>query len=301
MHWNDVETIRVLANSISFEVATMGTGDRLVLCLHGFPEHAYSWRHQLPMLAKLGYRVWAPNLRGYGGTDSPQEVAAYKLDLLVEDVASLIRAASDRRTVLIGHDWGGALAWTLAMRQPELLSHLVVFNFPHPACFLRELKRPAQCLRSWYMLFFQVPTLPEAVLGFRQAYGIGELFRRTAREGSRLPEEAIELYRRNASRPGRLTAMIHWYRALLRNGGWREFTQKHFPKIDIPTLFIWGSADPALSIRTTRGTEEYVPNLTFRVLPGVSHWVQQEAPETVNGMLEAWLKGLPVPDKIWTP
>ncbi|HMF75834.1 MAG TPA: alpha/beta hydrolase [Bryobacteraceae bacterium] len=290
-----METIRIAANGISFEVAQMGTGDRLALCLHGFPEHAFSWRHQLPMLASLGYRVWAPNLRGYGGTDSPSDIAAYRLDVLVEDVAGLIRASGARETVVIGHDWGGVLAWTLAMRQPELLQRLVVCNLPHPACFLREVKRPIQFLRSWYVLLFQIPAAPEALLGMGRAYGIRETFRRTTRDGSKFPEDVLDVYRANALRPGGLKAMIHWYRALLR-GGWRQLAAGDFPKIEIPTLLIWGSDDIALSIRTTRGTDQYVSDLTLRVLPGVSHWVQQEAPEAVNALLQAWLTGMPLPD-----
>src|SRR5581483_12089585 len=125
----------------------MGAGDRLALCLHGFPEHAYSCRYQMPLLAKMGYRVWAPNLRGYGNTDSPQEVSAYKTRTLVEDVAALIKAAGAKETLLIAHDWGGALAWSLAMLQPQLIDRLVILNLPHPACFARELRRPPQ-LRS---------------------------------------------------------------------------------------------------------------------------------------------------------
>ncbi|HEX4603023.1 MAG TPA: alpha/beta fold hydrolase, partial [Candidatus Angelobacter sp.] len=119
MNWNNVQLIRVAANGINFEVATMGTGDRLALCLHGFPESAYSWRHQMPMLARLGYRVWAPNLRGYGNTDSPPQVSAYKPRVLVADVASLIKAAAPKETLLLAHDWGAALAWLLAMEQPR--------------------------------------------------------------------------------------------------------------------------------------------------------------------------------------
>jgi len=295
LDWASVETIRVFANGISFEVVALGAGDRLALCLHGFPECAYSWRYQFPVLARLGYRVWAPNLRGYGNTDSPRNVADYAIDVLVEDVAGLIRASGAKEVVLIAHDWGGILAWMLAMRHPALIHRLVICNLPHPACFLRELKRPIQFLRSWYMLLFQIPLLPEAILGFHQAYGVGRMFLGTTRDRSRFPKEVVDVYRRNACRPGALTAMIHWYRALLRGGGWRQFAGPTYPKIETPTLFLWGTDDVALSIRTTYGTEEYVSNLTFRALPGVSHWVQQEAPEAVNSILETWLTGSPVP------
>lgn len=296
MNWSNIEIIRVAANGINFEVATLGSGDRLALCLHGFPEHAYSWRHQMPLLARLGYRVWAPNLRGYGATDSPREVSAYKTRTLVQDVASLIKAANPRETVLIAHDWGAALAWSLAMDQPQLIDRLVILNLPHPACFARELRRPVQFVKSWYMFFFQLPWLPEFLLGRRQGRATSELIRKTSRNPARFPGEALEIYRANASRPGGLTAMINWYRALFRGGDLRRFLARDIPTIDIPTLFLWGDADVALSLRTTRGTEQYVSDLTFRVLPGVSHWIHQEAPEAVNAMLEAWLTGKRVPE-----
>ena len=295
MNWPGVQIVRVAANGINFEVATMGSGDRLALCLHGFPEHAYSWRHQMPLLARLGYRVWAPNLRGYGGTDSPREVSAYKTRTLVEDVASLIKAAGPRETLVLAHDWGGALAWSLALEQPQLIGKLVVLNLPHPACFARELGRPPQLFQSWYMFFFQLPWLPEFLLGLRHGGATSGVIRRTSRDPARFTDEDLEVYRANAARPGGLTAMINWYRALFRGGALRRFRGGNLPVIRIPTLFLWGDADTALSFRTTRGTENYVSNLTFRVFPGVSHWIQQEAPEAVNAMLEAWLTGRPVP------
>ncbi|HVJ55882.1 MAG TPA: alpha/beta hydrolase [Aliidongia sp.] len=295
MPWNEVELIRVAANGINFEVAQLGSGDRLALCLHGFPEHAYSWRHQMPLLARLGYRVWAPNLRGYGGTDSPQEVSAYRLETLVADVAGLIRASGAAETLLVAHDWGGVLAWTLAMQEPSLISRLVIMNLPHPACFTREFRHPRQFLKSWYMMFFQLPVLPEMLLRRGDGRAAALAIRNSAKDAARFPEEAMAVYSRNANRPGGLTAMINWYRALIRSGGLGG-GGRDYPKIEIPTLFLWGDADVALDFSTTNGTEAYVSNLTFRVLHGVSHWVQQEAPEAVNAMLEAWLTGLPVPE-----
>jgi epoxide hydrolase 4 len=296
MNWPDAQFIRVAANGINFEVATMGSGNRLALCLHGFPEHAYSWRYQMPLLARLGYRVWAPNLRGYGNTDSPREVSAYKTRTLVEDVAGLIKAAGAKETLLIAHDWGGVLAWSLAMYQPRLIDRLAILNLPHPACFARELRKPPQLFKSWYIYFFQLPWLPELMLGRNNARATSGVIRATSRNHARFPAEDLEVYRANAARPGGLTAMINWYRALFRGGGLRHSMPKNIPIINIPTLFLWGDADSALSINTTQGTEKYVSNLTFRVFPGVSHWIQQEAPEAVNAMLEAWLAGQPVPE-----
>jgi epoxide hydrolase 4 len=301
MGWSGVEMIRVPANGIRFEVATMGGGDRLALCLHGFPEHAVSWRHQMPLLAKLGYRVWAPNLRGYGATDSPQDVSAYRPSTLIEDVAALIKAAGANETLLIAHDWGGALAWMLAMRRPELVNRLVIMNVPHPACFARELRRPRQLLKSWYMFFFQIPALPEFLLGRNDAQAIGDMFRLGGRHRRQIPERVIDVYRQNAIRPGGLTAMLNWYRAFFQSRKSPKARDARpdkvrFPKINTPTLFLWGNADVALDFRTTQGTQNYVSDLTFRVLPGISHWVQQEAPEAVNAMLEAWLTGSHVPE-----
>jgi epoxide hydrolase 4 len=316
MNWPGVEMIRVPANGINFEVATMpaastaqaalgassaaaGSEAPLALCLHGFPEHAYSWRHQMPLLSKLGYRVWAPNLRGYGATDSPQEIDAYAIDILVADVAALIAASGAKKVLLLAHDWGGALAWILAMRRPDLIDRLVILNLPHPACLERELKRARQLRKSWYMFFFQIPNLPEYLLRRDQARMIGSMFRGT-NHPERFPADAIAVYRENALRPGGLTAMLNWYRAFFRR---RREPQKEestarrprFPKIEIPTLFLWGDADVALDFRTTAGTENYVANLTFRVFPGISHWIQQEAPDQVNAMLTSWLAGQRVP------
>jgi epoxide hydrolase 4 len=295
MNW-PVEFIRVAANGINFEIATMGSGERLALCLHGFPEHAYSWRNQMPLLARLGYRVWAPNLRGYGATDSPSEVSAYQPRTLVEDIASLIRAANAKKTLVVAHDFGAVLAWLLAMEQPPLIDRLIILNLPHPACFAREVRKPTQLAKSWYTLFFQLPWLPEKILGRCHGRGAAELIRNTSCKPALFTDEILEIYRFNAARPGGLRAMLNWYRGFFRSGGLKHFFGRHIPVIRIPTLFLWGDSDVALSLRTTRGTEKYVSDLTFRVLPGVSHWIQQEAPEEVNAMIEAWLLGRRVPE-----
>lgn len=298
---NSPATIRVAANGIHFEVLTLGEGDRLALCLHGFPETAFSWRHQMPVLAKLGYRVWAPNLRGYGATDSPRGIQAYRVETLVEDVASLIRAAGAREILVLAHDWGGILAWNLAIWRPALVQRMVICNAPHPVCFARELKRPVQLFKSWYVLFFQLPVLPEWLLGLGRARATEMIIRRSSRAPSHFTDGALEVYRQNAARPGGLTAMLNWYRAVFRGGALRRFRGMAVPQTEVPTLLIWGAADRFLSTRLIAGTGDYVANLTVRVLPGVSHWVQQEAAETVNCMLEAWLAGNPVPQAAKPP
>jgi pimeloyl-ACP methyl ester carboxylesterase len=283
------EFVTIAANGLAFEVLTAGSGDRLALCLHGFPEHAISWRHQIPLLVKLGYRVWAPNQRGYGNTTRPKDVAAYDPALLIADVAALIDASGATSVTLIGHDWGAAIAWLFALRGARPLEKLVILNVPHPAAFSRALRHSwRQKLRSWYMGFFQLPVVPEFVLGYDRARAIGEAFSRSAVDSTRFPREVTDFYRARASEPGAIWAMLAWYRAAARGGMARQM-RLGVPNIEIPTLMIWGEEDVALGKETTYGTHRYVKDLTISYLPGASHWVQQDAPERVNERLEAFL------------
>jgi len=284
----------VLANGLRFHVASCGAGDRLALCLHGFPECWYSWRHQMPLLARLGYRVWAPDLRGYGDSDRPARVQDYAIERLMDDVGGLIDAAGAGSTVLLGHDRGGVIASYFALRRVRPLERLVVMNLPHPAIMERALRTWRQLRRSWYAFFFQIPRLPEAVMRARNYRAIREAFLGSAVDPSRFSIADLQVYRDNAARPGALTAMVNYYRALARGGSARQ-RALGYPVIDTPTLLLWGEEDIALCKETTYGTDHYVSNLTLRYLPRVSHWVQQEAPETVNAMLEAWLTGQAVP------
>ncbi|MDB5043219.1 MAG: putative hydrolase or acyltransferase of alpha/beta superfamily [Candidatus Eremiobacteraeota bacterium] len=292
-----MSTITVQANGLEFEVEEWGSGDRLALCLHGFPEHAHSWRLQGPMLAELGYRVWAPNQRGYGKSSRPREMMAYSLKHLLADVAALIDASGAKSVTLIAHDWGAIVAWWFAIRNVRPLEKLVIMNVPHPALFRDVAKNlPAQRKKSRYVWFFQFPWLPEFVLGRKRAAPIAGLIRGSAVDKSRFPRDVLNVYRENAAQPGALTAMINWYRANFRGGGIREQMKLGIPVIGVPTLMVWGEEDVALCKETTYGTERYVRDLTLRYLPGVSHWVQQEAPETVNAMLSAFLRGERVPE-----
>jgi pimeloyl-ACP methyl ester carboxylesterase len=297
----NIETIRtefVDANGLRFEVDKCGDADRLALCLHGFPELNTSWRYQLPMLAALGYEAWAPNLRGYGNTSRPLGVASYHIDRLMEDVAALIDVAGKRSVVMIAHDWGAIIAWQFAIEKRRELEKLIICNVPHPGPFSEVMRQGfAQIRKSWYILFFQIPRLPEFLLGLRGARAIGELFQKTSADPAMFPPEVTEIYRRNASQPGALTAMINYYRALLRAR--KEIAARAMPIIDVPTLMIWGEEDIALTRESTLGTEQYVRDFDIRYLPGVSHWVQQEAPVQVNAMIQAFLLGQPVPFVEW--
>ncbi|HMT45081.1 MAG TPA: alpha/beta fold hydrolase, partial [Chakrabartia sp.] len=163
-----ITTRFVQANGITFELAECGAGPRLALCLHGFPELNFSWRHQMPLLAQKGWRVWVPNQRGYGASSRPEGVRAYGLDHLTTDVAALIDAAAAESPVeevmLVAHDWGAIVAWAFAILKLRPLTKLVIMNVPHPKVAEREIRRWAQLKKSWYIFFFQLPWIPERAL-----------------------------------------------------------------------------------------------------------------------------------------
>ena len=277
-----IRTEFVDANGLRFEVDKCGSGDKLALCLHGFPEHSFSWRYQLPMLADLGYQAWA----------------AYAIEYLMEDVAQLIDASGCSEVTLLAHDWGAVIAWYFAMRKIRPLKNLIICNVPHPQGMSNDMGW-AQLKKSWYVFFFQVPGLPEKLFSRGDGKGIGDVMRNSAVDKSRFPDEVGEVYRRNAMQPGAMQAMVNYYRALVRGGGAKRQKDLGFPVIDTPTLMIWGEDDVALTKETTYGTEDYVTDLTIRYLPRVSHWVQQEQPEVVNAMIKAFLGGEPVPELRW--
>ncbi len=290
-----IRTEFVRSNGLTFEVDKCGAGDRLAICLHGFPEHSFSWRYQLPMLADMGFEAWAPNLRGYGKSSRPSAVSDYSLDKLVADVDGLMAASGHKDVVLIAHDWGAVIAWQFAMKKIRPLTHLVICNVPHPGA-MREAMRNGvgQLRKSWYIFFFQIPWLPEFLLGRKQAQPVADLFYKSFVYKDMFPEEVREVYRKNASQPGALNAMINYYRSLIRQSG--KLASQPLQVIETPTLMIWGEQDVALTKESTYGTDRYVSDFRIRYLPGVSHWVQQEAPQTVNAMIQAFLKDEVVPE-----
>lgn len=264
-----------------------GSGEKLVLCLHGFPESAISWRHQIDPLAQAGYRVWAPDLRGYGGTTRPTGIDAYRIESLMDDVTGLLDAAQAERAILVGHDWGGIIAWYYAMRHATRAEALVIVNAPHPACFEREVRHWRQLHRSWYMGLFQAPWLPEAALSAGHGYVIGEIFRRMAEQ---MPDDLIQLYRRQACEPGALTAMLNYYRAALRGGGALRQRRLGYPTVPVPTLVIWGVQDQALVSENLDGVNEFVDDLTMVRVANAGHFVHEDKPELVTRKMLMWLQ-----------
>jgi pimeloyl-ACP methyl ester carboxylesterase len=190
--------------------------------------------------------------------------------------------------LLMAHDWGGAVAWDFAINRVRPIDRLVMCNMPHPATFVRALRTSrAQKKKSWYILFFQIPKLPEWLLGRNGADPIRRVFRDTATNPDQFPPEVLDVYANAAARPGALTAMINYYRAAARSRG--RMAEVGDMRDDTRTLLIWGTGDTALGMETVDGIEDYVPNIRKEFLPGISHWVQQDAPAEVNALIADWL------------
>jgi pimeloyl-ACP methyl ester carboxylesterase len=273
----------VMSNGVRLHYVTQGSGD-LMLMLHGFPEFWYSWRHQIPVLAQ-NYKVVALDMRGYNDSDKPKERDAYRMDVLVKDIEGVVRGLRHDRCILVGHDWGGAVAWNVAYTYPELVDRLIVLNLPHPAKFAEGLTNPQQLLRSSYIFFFQLPWLPEWVIQTGNYQLIEEAFTRMAIDKAAFTAADLEAYKQAAAKPGALTAMLNYYRNVLQSG----MFQHQWGKLRMPTLMIWGEEDTALGIEMTYGTEDYVEDFTIRYIPNCSHWVQQEKPDLVNQYIQEFL------------
>jgi epoxide hydrolase 4 len=275
-------------NGVRLHYVEAGVG-QLVILLHGFPEFWYSWRHQIPALTDAGYRVIAPDQRGYNLSAKPRGVRSYRIEELVADVAGLIQHAGESRAVVVGHDWGGVVAWYFAMHYPDRLDKLIALNAPHPAAFRREIRRPDQLARSWYMFFFQLPHLPEWAIRAGDFASLAQTLRTDPVRPGAFTEEDIRLYQEALAQPGALTAALNYYRALFRRPllEWR----RPYSPITAPTLLIWGDRDRYLSPRATENLSPWVPRLRIQHIPDASHWVQQDAPERVNEWMIDFLRG----------
>jgi len=274
---------------VKLHCVTQGEGS-LVVLLHGFPEFWYSWRHQIPFLAKR-FKVVAPDMRGYDLSDRPRGASEYSLDKLTGDVAGLIESFGASQAHVIGHDWGGAVAWSFAMARPEMVDKLVVMNAPHPAAFAKQImSNPRQMVRSWYMFFFQVPVIPELALKAGNFFLLKRFFSDWAVNKEAFSAADLDELARAASAPGALTAGINYYRAMFRNPRALAAIRKGVPRIKSPTLLIWAEDDKALGMELTYGLEEYFEDgLTVKYIPDCSHWVQQEQPLVVNELLDEFL------------
>ncbi len=264
-------------NAVRLHYAELGSGP-LVILLHGFPECWYEWRHIIPHLAER-FHVVAPDMRGYNWSDKPEGTGSYSASNVSADIAALVEHFGEARTHLVGHDWGGAIAWHFGMYHADRLNKLAVVNAPHPAAFARELKTLDQLSRSLYIVYFQLPILPEA--------SIRLLLRRTLTESARVPgafsEEALDVYQNAISQPGAATAMLNYYRAAFRTGP--AFFEKNRRTITNPTLLLWGMQDFALSPQLTEGLEPWVPDLRVERIQDSGHWLPEEKPRLASDLL----------------
>ena len=279
------------AEGIGLSVLEGGPADGpLVILLHGFPEDARSWAPQIEALATAGLRVAAPDQRGYGDSDRPRGRRAYRLDLLADDVAALAASLGRERICLVGHDWGGVVAWWFAVRHAERLDRLVILNAPHPSAMTAYMLRaPSQILRSAYMAAFQLPAIPEALLRMGDGALLARVLRRSSRPGTFPPAE-LDRLRASWNAPGAMTAMLNWYRALgLKPGS----SSAH--RVHAPTLVLWGARDAFLQRGLAQASAAFCDRPQLRMLEDAGHWVQREAPQAVDAALTAFLTAEPEP------
>ncbi|MEO7022583.1 MAG: alpha/beta hydrolase [Ktedonobacteraceae bacterium] len=275
----------IATNGINMHYVTQGEGPLLVM-LHGFPEFWYSWRYQIPVLAELGYRVVAPDLRGYNETDKPK--SGYDVPTLLSDIAGLITALGAEQAIIVGHDWGGVLAWQFAIDYPQMTTKLIVLNAPHPGAMMRDLRSFKQLRKSWYIFAFQIPWLPEYLLAKNNAHQIGRLLSNTALQKEAFSSDDTAKYQEAMSKPGAMKAALSYYRQLMRRGP-NAYRNRNL-QVEAPTLLVWGEHDVALGIGLTQGLDPWVPNLRIKRIPDSGHWVQQEQPEKVNQYMVEFLQ-----------
>jgi len=275
---------RLPANGIALHVVEAGPVDGpLALLLHGFPEFWWGWRRQIPALAQAGFRVDAVDQRGYDASDKPAGVQAYNLDALAADVVGLVRALGRERAHLVGHDWGGLVAWWAASRHPEAVDRLAILNAPHPAVVGDYMRRhPSQMLKSHYVALFQIPWLPEAMLSRDGFAALRRALVASSRPGTFSPAD-LARYETAWRQPGALTAMVNWYRAL------KVRPPLANPRITAPTLVIWGEQDRFLEVGLAERSLALCDAGRLVTIPDATHWVHLEEAERVNRELAEFL------------
>ncbi len=287
-----LRALRVPVQGITLRVMEAGPPEGpLVLLLHGFPEFWYGWRKQIPALARAGYRVWAPDQRGYGASGKPRGVAAYRVETLASDVVGLIQAAGvERAAAVVGHDWGAAVAWWVGIAHPDRLQRLVILNVPHPSRRVIRAavrKRPRQLLMSWYILAFQLPALPEWLLLRRNGRVLAGSLR--GRTPESITSEDRARYREAWAVPGAMTAMLNWYRAMLRHPP----RARGSTRVEVPTLILWGERDRYLTKELAPLSLERCARGQLRTFPDATHWLQHDEPGEVNRAILAFLEPSP--------
>jgi pimeloyl-ACP methyl ester carboxylesterase len=269
---------RVSTNGIKLHTAFAGpeNGEPVIL-LHGFPDAWFGWEPQVKSLAEAGFRVIVPDQRGYNLSDKPGGAGAYGLEILAADIAGLADSLGIKRFNLAGHDFGGLVGWTMAMRYPDRLKRLAILNVPHPSVMRRYIrKHPAQVLKSWYAFFYLLPVLPELAM---RANNWKFLISAMAKG---LSKEQRNRYREAWAQPGAMKSMINWYRNMLRASASRAARR---PPITNPTLVIWGKLDPHISYEMAQPSADMCTDGSLVTVEKATHWVMMDAPNEVNRLL----------------
>lgn len=295
-------------NGIRMHYVTMKSGDvddsngennPLMILLHGFPEFWYSWRHQIPFFAKH-FRVVAPDMRGYGETEKPKEISEYRIDKLVRDIIELIHSFGKEKAIIVGHDWGAIIGWSIAMIAPSVVEKLVIMNAPHPALYQKNaFKNIPQMQKSWYVFFFLLQKVPEKVLSSNNFELLKHMLESSIKRKDKFTQNDIENYIaswRNGDERGTgegIAGGINYYRANLNSEFWGNLGESiPFPKIKVPTLSIWGEDDVFLGkeLAAAEHTKELIEApFSLNLISNCGHWVQQEAPDEVNQIMSEFL------------
>jgi pimeloyl-ACP methyl ester carboxylesterase len=276
------------ANRVRLHYVTQGEGE-LVLLLHGFPEFWYAWRYQIPVLARY-FKVVVPDLRGYNDSEKP--ATGYDLDTLSADIRSLIERLGYSHAHIVGHDFGGAIGWNLAQKFPQYLDRLALLSAPHPQRFARDLLiNLEQLRRSWYVLAFQVPSLPEWLIQWNLKEFVRNMFQEQAVRKGAFTDEHAQMYQSALNKPGAIAAALNCYRQMFAPGHWVRDWMRSPDPITVPTLMLWGDEDSIFSHHLMDGVEQWIAApFKFKLIPHCGHWIQQEAPQTVNRELLSFLR-----------
>lgn len=270
-------------NDITLHVASAGSpDDPLVVFLHGFPEGWFAWRRYLPRFADAGYRAIAPDQRGYGDSDKPVGRGDYHLDVLADDIIGLIDGEAKKKAYIVGHDWGAAVAWWLALRHPDRVEKLAVLNVPHPWVMRQFLmKSPRQVKKSWYMFFFQIPGVPERAF---RADGGRKLFERVAKIGRKdtFSDEDRRYFLEAWAKHDAPRGMLSWYRAIASQ---IRVPPDIDPTIDVPTLVLWGRQDELLDAGMVEPSVELCNDGRVVWFDDATHWVNHEEERAVGDEL----------------
>ncbi len=270
-------------NGLNIHYVKEGSGKTLVIMLHGWPEFWFSWRHQLVAL-KEKYTVVAPDMRGFNLSDKPKDLKDYKQNEVAKDIVALVKHLGFEKAVMVGHDWGGAIAWNLALNHPEVVEKFIVMNCPHPGVFIKNLKaNPFQLFKSIYMFAFKIPVLPEILMGLNIKKFFEQIFRGWALNKENFPDEEIEKYVDAFNLDGAKTGGFNYYRANTSFDAIKTNAFTKGRKVKADTLMIWAEGDIVLGKELIEGTAKYIEG-DFKIhrIPECSHWVQNDCPEEVN-------------------